>query len=300
MTQPLEGIQWPITDEATQDRASTKTSLKIWSDSFMALDKKVAQDVLEQGKSWRFKYAKYILKHVELSLKSPENALQAAKAGLQSMHEHFQFIRDGKSYKFSEALQRFNNNIFEVGKIIGNNPKPANKQYEVPYRGRSLKGEELVEKLRQWSAYGTIEPDTQEAITAVVKNSKWIDLSDQYFVLLGAGAAMGPYPILMSLGANVIALDIDRPHVWKRLISIAENSCGTLYFPLKKKQSELSTNDQIAENAGCNLMNQTPEINAWLSNLFLDKDLIVGTYVYLDGELHVRVALACDAIVQVN
>jgi len=50
--------------------------------------------------------------------------------------------------------------------------------------------------------------------------------------------------------------------------------------------------------AGCNLMTQTPEISNWLKAIMPDKDLIVGTYVYLDGEAHVRVALACDVIVK--
>jgi hypothetical protein len=35
------------------------------------------------------------------------------------------------------------------------------------------------------------------------------------------------------LGANVIAVDLDRPNIWKRLIDIARNSCGKLYFPMK-------------------------------------------------------------------
>lgn len=36
------------------------------------------------------------------------------------------------------------------------------------------------------------------------------DLSGNYFVLLGAGAAMGPLITLLSLGANIIAIDIVR------------------------------------------------------------------------------------------
>ena len=41
-----------------------------------------------------------------------------------------------------------------------------------------------------------------------------MDLSDKYFVLLGAGSAMGPFITLMKLGANVIAIDINRAPVW--------------------------------------------------------------------------------------
>jgi hypothetical protein len=86
-----------------------------------------------------------------------------------------------------------------------------------------------------------------------------LDLSDSYFVLLGAGSAMGPFPLLMALGANIIAIDLDRPGIWKRLISVAKNSPGTLTFPMKVEQKGL-TEDEVAEKAGCNLFTETPEI----------------------------------------
>lgn len=56
-------------------------------------------------------------------------------------------------------------------------------------------------------------------------------------MLLGAGSAMGPLLTLLSLGANVIAIDLDRKGIWDRLIRETRNSPGALIFPLKKKQS---------------------------------------------------------------
>jgi hypothetical protein len=168
----------------------------------------------------------------------------------------------------------------------------------VPYKGKQLKGEALVAQLEKWAAYGTIEPSAAEAIAAVAKNPKWADLSDKYFVLLGAGSAMGPFLVLMALGANIIAVDLDRAPIWKRLISVAEQSCGTITFPLKKPQADIKTPEELYENAGSNLITQAPEINNWLQTVYPDKPLTVGCYVYLDGEAHVKVALACDAIMK--
>jgi hypothetical protein len=37
----------------------------------------------------------------------------------------------------------------------------------------------------------------------------WLWWGGQYFVMLGAGSAMGPFLTLMALGANVIAIDLD-------------------------------------------------------------------------------------------
>lgn len=296
---PVEGIQWPVTDKSSGERGSTKTSQQIWAKSFAAMDSSVSEQV-EREKNWRYKYARFVKQHVQLSLQTPENALNAAKAGLDEFHNKFEFIRDGQVYTLGEAMSKFDRKIFETGVIKGKKERPAQGyQYGVPYKGGVLQGDALLAQLKKWAERGTIEPDTAEAIGKVASSSVNLDLSDLYFVLLGAGSAMGPYSILMSLGANVIALDIDRPMAWKRLISIAEESPGTLIFPTKKSIEGL-TRDQIFEVAGCNLMTQTPEITRWLRDLYPEKDLIIGTYVYLDGEAHVRVALACDAIVKVK
>jgi hypothetical protein len=58
----------------------------------------------------------------------------------------------------------------------------------------------------RWAAYGTIEPSARDAIAWVVKHPEALDLSSRHFVLLGAGSAMGPLLVLLSLGANVIAV----------------------------------------------------------------------------------------------
>merc|ERR1712188_42650 len=111
----------------------------------------------------------------------------------------------------------------------------------------------------------------------------------------------GPFLVLMALGANVVACDLDRAPIWERLIGVARNSPGTLTFPLKKPQSECANDEELFANAGCNLMSQTPEIGNWLCELAAghsDRKFSIGSYVYLDGALFVRVSLACDAIMR--
>jgi len=109
---------------------------------------------------------------------------------------------------------------------------------------------------------------------------------------------MGPFLVLMALGANIIAIDLDRAPIWKRLLTIAEQSSGTITFPMKKPQTEIKSNDELYEQSGSNLITQAPEISNWLQSLYPDKAFTVGCYVYLDGEAHVKVALACDAIMK--
>ncbi len=87
-------------------------------------------------------------------------------------------------------------------------------------------------------------------------------------MLLGAGSAMGPFLVLMALGANIIAVDLDRAPIWKRLLTIAEQSCGTITFPLKKPQSSLTTKEELYENAGSNLITQVSDHPLLSSSIF--------------------------------
>lgn len=136
---------------------------------------------------------------------------------------------------------------------------------QVPYKGDILTGQKLLDQVDKWVSYGTIEPSAGEAIKDASMNAGWRDLSDKYFVLLGAGSAMGPLKLLLDLGANIVAIDLDRPGIWQRLLTLAENSCGTMIFPLKEghPQSSLESKEDLYANAGANLLAHTPEILNW-------------------------------------
>ena len=92
--------------------------------------------------------------------------------------------------------------------------------------------------------------------------------------MIGAGSAMGPFPKLLEMGATVVAIDIPgswgkggaRPTsgLWKRLTETAENSPGSLIFPLSKPQGECKNSQEMWECSGCDLMKQPGEIANWL------------------------------------
>jgi len=75
-----------------------------------------------------------------------------------------------------------------------------------------------------------------------------------------------------------------------------KNSFGTLIFPMKKAQSTDKLDDAFYSNCGCNLMTQPPEICNWLKTVVPGKPLTIGGYAYLDGFLHVKLAISMDAI----
>ena len=198
-------------------------------------------------------------------------------------------------------------NRFHTHTIHGKKPKRPETQgkVRVPYKNYEtgkevmLEGLELIKQIDAWVEYGTIEQDCGDAIKQVVQNPQWCDLSGQYFVLLGATSAMGPFNLLRDLGAHIIAVDLDRPQIWKRIIESVEDSTASVTFAMKEPFKD-QKGDDLYKLCGANIMNDTPDICMWLKDALpkvcAGKPVTVGGYAYLDGELHVRVNLACDAI----
>jgi hypothetical protein len=231
-------------------------------------------------------------------MKSRDNALAIAAAGLQAAYAQFTFCRDGVEVPLLEAMSHFKGS-FKTHVIRGEQPKPARQRYTVAYRDQSdgrarqpnkpgsakgqddIADEALVQQVKKWAAAGVIEPDCAAAIAAVVENQDtWCDLSDVYFVILGATSAMGPIHVLLKHGANIIACDIqnrgppgggDGPWrgPWSNLIPWARNSCGTLILPVPETTDLNGISDEaLMRVAGCNLLTQTPEIANWLLGLY--------------------------------
>lgn len=296
---PPKGLVFPLDKKG--GRSSTGANKVVIAACMEKLDPAKAEKVMKE-KNWRFKYIKYLKQMLTGQCESPEKALESSEAGLDKAREIFEFAcPDGSTISLAKAMEEKNEEKFHTGFVKGTGAKPdGGNKFAVPYKGKNISGQELKDQIKKWVDYGTIEPSCGEALTKCVDNPEWFSptaLADQYFVLLGAGSAMGPFLVLMALGANVIAVDLDRAPIWKRLITIAKNSPGgSLTFPLKKAQSACATDDELYENAGCNLFTQTPMIRDWAVGLYPGKKLTCGSYAYLNGALHVQVSLAMDAI----
>eukprot|EP01028_Stygiella_incarcerata_P013333 TRINITY_DN82173_c0_g1_i1.p1 TRINITY_DN82173_c0_g1~~TRINITY_DN82173_c0_g1_i1.p1 ORF type:complete len:553 (+),score=166.48 TRINITY_DN82173_c0_g1_i1:185-1843(+) len=302
-SKPQFGVLFPETDRG--DRSTSFGGKRAFAAAVGAVDPAAAEKVKKE-KNWRFGYTKHIIRNVQESLRSPQAAIKIARSGLDYVHASFEFAtQDGSIMPISEAMRSIKGS-FETIIIKGDKPL-GETSLKVPYwpfsskskRDQStLEGDALRAKLAEWVSRGTIEDSARTAIERVVDRDGALDLSDEYFVLLGASSAMGPLELLLSYGANVIAVDLDREGIWKKLISAVRNSPGTMIIPMKKSPSECKTDDEVAANAGCNLLTQPAEISNWLKSLCPNERLIIGGYAYLDGELHVKVAVAMDAIME--
>ncbi|MDQ1674173.1 MAG: hypothetical protein QOC98_2735, partial [Frankiaceae bacterium] len=111
------------------------------------------------------------------------------------------------------------------------------------------------------------------------------------------GSEMGPARTLLSWGATVAAVDLPGAAMWKRLLTHARQSAGTLLVPVDDHDAVRPDDlDALAEVAGGNLLTDVPELAEWLSDL--PGTPVLGTYVYADGGAHVRLSVAADLLAQ--
>eukprot|EP00303_Exanthemachrysis_gayraliae_P003631 CAMPEP_0206016888 /NCGR_PEP_ID=MMETSP1464-20131121/23809_1 /ASSEMBLY_ACC=CAM_ASM_001124 /TAXON_ID=119497 /ORGANISM="Exanthemachrysis gayraliae, Strain RCC1523" /LENGTH=787 /DNA_ID=CAMNT_0053390719 /DNA_START=11 /DNA_END=2374 /DNA_ORIENTATION=+ len=284
-----------------------------------------ASDKCMREKNWRFNYHKHYMTLVRLGCSSPAAALGTAKAGLDWVYSNFEFVTaDGKKGPFKQVVDGVKGS-FKTGMVAGTKAK-SKLSYKVPYNGgwhptspkppppgAVLEGASLKSQATKWADKGVVEPDAAQALawTADYFDSGKT-LEGVYFVMVGAGSAMGPFPKLLELGATVVAIDIPgswgkggpRPTkgLWKRLCDTARASPGNLVFPMSKDQSACADDDEMYEASGCDLMNQPGEIANWLvdwqKTLPSGAQVVIGNYTYLDGDLHVKLALCADYCIQ--
>jgi hypothetical protein len=293
MTDPIElaGVQFPTADGGR--RSSTAASEKILAAAVESLAPDFARAIRAEP-HWRKRYGKYLVDLVTLGINRGESALPIVTDGLRAVHESFRFFRDGEKTSPREAMERFTSPLFQTGFVRGQGKLPG--RLEIPFRGAVLHGDTLDRQIDVWLEGGVMEPSAGEALRLVSRRTDWLDLRDLHFVLLGAAAEVGPAQVLSQLGANVVAIDLDRADVWKKLLGMAKRGAGTMTFPLREAVPADADDERLAEAAGADLITMAPEIRTWLASL--DHDFCIGGYAYLHGQDHVRVEVAMDAIME--
>ena len=254
----------------------------------------------------------------------PSLQLILSQAGLDWIYENFEFIKDGKCVKFKEAMAACTTTPFHTAVVRGSQAdSTAPIVYKVPYDGgwkphaplpppadKVLTNTALAKQLKVWIDGGIIERDAGLAVawTSDFFGAKG-SLKDAYFVMIGAGSAMGPFAKLLECGANVVAIDIPgkwgspaRPTLWRRLVKEARNSRGSIIFPVSTSQDDCKDDDALCAAAGADLTQQPFEIANWLvqwaKTLPPEARVVIGNYTYLDGDMHVKLALCADVLIQ--
>jgi len=279
-----------VVPETGGARSTSALGRAVVADALRAVDPVGARGA-ESATVWRRDYLLHFRRLVEAGLLSPDAALGIARDGLASLHLRMRFAAAGEERPVAEALTAEPaGEPLATATLTGGGS--AQRELVLPYHGERLRRAELRRQLDRWVAAGVVESSCAEAVRLVADNPDWLDLSDRRVVVLGAGAEMGPLTALLRWGAEVIAVDLPRPALWQRLIETANRYAGRLRVPVAGDPA----GPDLARRAGADLVDDPGRIATWLAGF--DGPLVLGNYVYAEGAMNLRVAMAVDALTE--
>ncbi|MGI8727540.1 MAG: hypothetical protein ACR2K6_07670 [Solirubrobacterales bacterium] len=280
------GVVFPQLDGG---RSTTKTGRAIFADAARAADGGLADRISDERK-WREEYLTHVRDLTEASAADSTAAIGIARAGIASVRERLSFERDGEVVAVGEASSVGPDPAKLRDAVTIEGDAEPRDELVVPYGDEELSGDRLRAQLADWVERGIVEPSFKAAIETVTDHPEWLALPGRRLLLIGAGSEMGPYEPLLEWGASLMAIDVPKPKIWKRLLESAESSAGNVTFPVREGDGPL------AERAGIDLREDLPEAIAWVRANRADDGLVVGTYAYMDGALHAQVSAAADVL----
>jgi hypothetical protein len=281
-----EGVQLRALDGR---RSSQRVARDVFAAAAETVDAGIAARI-RATKDWRKGYLGPVRELTAAGARSTTAPNAIAEAGLATLHSSVEFVRGGQSLPVEESLAEHGKPHLTTATVEGTSDRVL--EVAVPYGNEVLRGDDLSRQLDKWVEAGIVEPSCADAVRAVASNPDWLDLSDLRFVLLGAASEMGPLRSLCRWGADVVAIDLPRPELWRRITQIAREGAGRLHAPVPIEGSSA----ELVDGAGADLLTQTPEVATLLHDL--EGPFVVGNYVYADGATFVRLAAGVDALVQ--
>jgi hypothetical protein len=270
-------------------RSSLALCRAVLADALAAADPAAAAAVRAEAQ-FHSRYPRHVRTLVETGARDGAAAQAIAAAGLASVRDRVRYVHEGRELPLSEALATPHRD-WRVAALRGQGEgRPA--EPEVPWRGKRLVGDALHRALDAWERDGRIEPSHAVMVRWVMDHPEALDLSDQRIALLGARAEMGPLPWLSRWRAQIVAIDLPRPEIWRGIVDTVARGNATLYAPLAGGEGVDA--EAIVAHGGADLLTDLPGIAGWLAES--DLPLTIGAYAYLDGAQHVRVCAAMDAI----
>ncbi len=276
------GLVFPADDEGR--RSTSRTGREVVADALRAVDPYGARSAAQET-AWRTGYLTHFRRAVEAGLDAPGAAVSVARDGLDSVHERMRVVGpDGEDHR----LDAWPDDGASVRSVEVTGAGEPVRELVLPYRGERLRGPDVRRQVASWVERGVVEPSVAEAVDLVLDNPEWLRLEGHTVAVLGAGAEMGPLPSLVRWGARVAAVDLPRPELWQRVLTLARNGAGTVVVPTLQADDGRA----LDEVAGLDLLAQVPAAERWLAEQ--PGTLVVGNYVYADGATNTRVSTAVD------
>ncbi len=261
----------------------------------------------EHETNWRSGYLVHFRRLIEAGLASKQAWLAIARGGLDSLHTRMRVAAPGGDEAgLGSLLTAPARHRFVTATVHGTGE--AEREFALPYHGERLRGDALARKLDAWVTAGIIEPTCADAIRAVVAHPEWLRLPGQTVAVLGAGAEIGPLPVLLGWGATVAGIDLPHPALWDRVLRTAQDSGGTLLIPVAAPPpghdahggggagggQDAGGGETLAGRSGIDLAGDVPAAADWLAGI--GGPLVLGNYVYANGAANVQVSAAVDAL----
>jgi len=281
------GVVFPL-DPTSGRRSTTATGRAVVADALRGVDP-VGAASAERETNWRQGYLPHFRRLVEAGLTSTDAARTIATDGLASLHGRLRWAGPDGDHPLVDAFAEVRRAPALGSETVRGEGAP-DRTLSVPYAGERLSGDGLRRRLERWVEAGTIEPTCAEAVGLVIDNPDWLDLSDRTVVVLGAAAEMGPLRSLLRWGADVAAVDLPRKDLWDRLIGDTRRLAGSITIPV------LEGSGPLTQRAGGDLVHDLSAVTRWVAELA--GPLVIGNYVYADGETNVRVSMAVDALTE--
>jgi hypothetical protein len=289
------GVAFPVAADGR--RSTSALGRAVVADALRRADPAGALQASRE-RNWRTGYPAHFRRLIDAGLTSRQAAVSVARDGLASLHQRMRVAsRDGPETGLSALVSAPARHMLTAVAVAGRGR--AERELSVPYRGERLSGDALLRQLDAWVTAGVIEPSCADAVRAVAACPEWLALPGRTVVALGAGAEIGPLPVLLGWGARVIGVDLPRPAIWARVLETARRSGGTLLVPVSSEKpapgAAVPEEDrELARHAGLDLADDVPAVADWLAGV--DGPLVLGNYVYADGAANVRVSSAVDVL----
>jgi hypothetical protein len=279
------GVAFPAAADGR--RSTSALGRAVVADALRQVDPAGASAAEQEG-NWRTGYPVHFRRLVEAGLASPAAALSVARDGLASVHERMRFIGPGGvETGLGELATAPAGGQLATAEVAGTGT--AEHELCLPYRGQELRGAALAGQLEAWVTAGVIEASCADAVRTVAAHPEWLALPGRTAVVLGAGAEIGPLPVLLRWGARVIGVDLPRTALWQQVLAAARDGAGTLLVPVTGEEG-----GELAQRAGLDLTENIPAVADWLAAA--EGPLVLGNYVYADGAANVQLSAAVDVL----
>jgi hypothetical protein len=281
------GVAFPVAADGR--RSTSELGRAVVADALSQVDSGAAR-AAERETNWRAGYLAPFRGLIEAGLASRQAAVSVASGGLESLHRRMRVIGpDGAEAGLDTVVSAPAGGGLATVTVAGTGT--VERDLSVPYRGEHLRGAALAGRLDTWVTKGVIEPSCADAVRAVAAHPDWLALPGRTVVVLGAGAEIGPLPVLLSWGVRIIGVDLPRAGIWERVLTEARRGAGTLLVPVGAARAGEA---DLAQRAGLDLTDDIPAVADWLCGF--DGPLVLGNYVYADGAANVLLSSAVDAL----